>query len=304
MNRDQIIANLKGIFPPLATPFNRKGDIDEKLFVENLRRYTGAGFAGFLVAGSTGEAPYLTARERLRLIDLTRRTVRPSELVLAGTGLESTRETLQLSREAVERGADALLLLTPNYYKSRMDAAALVAHFRALGDQLPRPVMIYNIPQFTGVRMTPEALAQVARHRNVVGLKESSGDLAYLRAILRKVPRTFRVLTGSGLIVLNALRAGAVGAVLGQANFAPELCLALYEAFLQGRKKTARELQQRLLPLVQKVSVLYGVPGIKAALDLCGYAGGKTRPPLLPLGAGPRRVIAGALREARAGLAF
>ena len=304
MTRQQIIANLRGIFPPVVTPFDRRGDADEGRFQENLRRYTGIGLSGIVVAGSTGEAPYLTDRERLRLVELARQIVRPPELVIVGTGLESTRQTLRLSREAVARGADALLILTPNYYKSRMDTPILIAHYRTLGDQLARPVIIYNIPQFTGIRMAPEAIAPLAHHPNIVGLKESSGDLAYLRAILRKVRRTFHVLTGSGLIFLEALRAGAVGGVLGQAGFAPDLCVGVYEAFRQRRLKTARELQNRLVPLVEKISALYGVPGVKAALDLCGYAGGNPRPPLEPLGAGPRRVIAAALKGARAGLAF
>lgn len=304
MNRQAIIKNLKGVFPPVVTPFDASGRIDEERFAENVKRYTNIGLSGVLVAGSTGEAPYLTARERLRLIEIARRIVLPPEIVMAGTGLESTRETLDLSREAIARGADALLILTPNYFKSRMNTTALVAHFRALGNKLARPLLIYNIPQFTGIRMAPEAFAELARHRNIVGLKESSGDLVYLRAILRKVPRNFRVFTGAASVFLDALRAGATGGVLGQADFLPELCVGVYEAFCQGRLKDASELQQRLRPLVERISTPYGVAGIKAALDLCGYSGGNPRPPLVPLGRGPYREVAAAVREAREGLAF
>ncbi len=163
MTRKEIIARLTGIIPPVVTPFHPRGDVDEKRFRENLRRYTGIGLAGIVVAGSTGEAPYLSERERLRLAEVARDIVRPPELLIVGTGLESTRDTLRLSREAVARGADALLVLTPNYYKSRMDSGAQIAHYRALGDGLRRPVIIYRIPQFTGIHLETEAIATLSR---------------------------------------------------------------------------------------------------------------------------------------------
>jgi dihydrodipicolinate synthase/N-acetylneuraminate lyase len=304
MTQKEIIARVRGVFAPVVTPFNRQGKIDEKLFEENLRRYVGIGLGGVLVSGSTGEMPYLSGPERLRLIELARRIVRPPELLFAGTGLETTRGTLELSREAVERGVDGMIILTPNYYKSRMDSAALTAHYSTLADGLRRPVLIYNIPQFTGVRMEPRAIAALARHPNIIGLKESSGDFAYMKAILRAVPKTFRVLAGSATIFLQSLRAGAAGGVLGQSDFAPDLCVALYEAFCRRRMKTARDLQARLVPLVQKISIPFGVPGIKAALEFCGYAGGNPRPPLLPASPAQKRIILDALRESRAGLDF
>jgi len=304
MTREEIISNFKGILPPLVTPFNRRGDIDIGLFRENVRRYVGIGLAGVLVAGSTGEAPYLTERERLRLLEVARDLVRPPELLLAGTGLESTNATLALSREAVARGADAVLLLTPCYFKARMDSAALRRHFCTVAEALRRPVILYNIPQFTGLRMSPETISALSRHPNIFALKESSGDLAYARAILRKVRSGFRVVVGAPDILLDALRAGAAGAVLGLADFAPEICVGIYEAFQKRQMKTARALQQRLTLLAQKIGTPYGVAGIKAALDLCGYAGGPPRDPLVPLDARGRRAVAAALREARAGLEF
>jgi 4-hydroxy-2-oxoglutarate aldolase len=304
MTQKRIRTNLRGIFCPIVTPFSRRGDLDEKRFQENLAKYSGLGLGGFVVSGSTGEMPYLTARERLRLVELARPVIRPPELLLVGTRFESTRETLLASREAFQRGADAVLALTPNYFKSRMDSPTLIAHYRALADQLKRPILIYNIPQFTGVRMEPRALAALARHPNIVGVKESSGDLAYLRAVLRAVPRDFRVMTGAGQIILEALKAGSAGGILGQSNFVPELCIALYDAFCAKRLKLAAELQRRLMPLVQKINAEQGVPGIKVAAELCGYAGGDPRAPLRPVTAAGRRSIQAALREAREGLAF
>lgn len=304
MTRREIIANFKGIFPPVVTPFNRRGEVDESLYRENILRLWGSGLAGVLVAGSTGEAPYLTERERLRLTGIARELVRPPELLVVGTGLESTQETLRLSREAVKCGADVILAITPCYYKARMDSPTLIAHFRRLADELARPLVMYNIPQFTGVRMAPEALAALSKHPNIIGLKESSGDLAYVRSILRVVRKGFRVVVGAPVIFLDALRAGAAGAVLGLANFAPEICLGIYEAFTRRQVKLARDLQRRLALLAQKISIPYGVAGVKAALDECGYAGGPPRAPLLPLPAAARREVAAALREARAGLEF
>ena len=304
MTRKEIIQSLKGIFPPAVTPFDRRGEIDEGLFRENVQKLAGIGLSGVLVAGSTGEAPYLTERERLRLVDVARDLVRPPEILIAGVGLESTDATVRLSQEAVARGADAMLVLTPNYYKSRMDADTLAAHYRAVARKVERPVIIYSIPQFTGLHVEPSTIDKLSQIPNVVGLKESSGDIRFVRAVLRRVRPGFRVLVGSVVILNEALRAGAVGAVLSQANFAPELCVGLYQAFLQRKNKTVLEFQQRLLPLAQKIALPFGVPGIKAALDLSGYAGGFPRAPLAPLGPASRKLVADALREARAGLEY
>jgi len=304
MTRQQIVSNLKGIFTPVVTPFGRRGEVDEAKFCENLRRLAGIGLSGMIVAGSTGEAPYLAERERLRLVEVARRIVRPPELLIAGTGLESTQETIRLSREAIARGADALLVVTPNYYKSRMDERALTTHYHAVADAVRRPVIVYSIPQFTGIRMEASTIGRISRHPNVVALKDSSGDVPSLRKVLGKVRPGFRVLVGAVAIFFDALREGAVGAVLGQSNFVPELCLGLYEAFMHGKFKTAREFQQRLIPLAQKVAVPFGIPGVKAALDLCGFPGGPPRLPLQPLNAAQRRLVAAALHEARQGLDY
>ena len=303
MTRNEVIKNLQGVICPVVTPFNRRGDVDEGFFRENLSRITGIGLAGILVAGSTGEAPYLAESERLRLVEVAREVVKAPEILMVGTGLESTNATVKLSREAVARGADALLVLTPNYYKPRMDSAALVAHYRRVAAGVTRPVLIYSIPQFTGLEVDPATIVQLSRLPNVVGLKESSGKLDFVRAVLRKVRPGFRVLVGAVSIFYDALRAGAVGAVLGLANFAPSLGVGLYQAVLHRRAKEARDLQQRLLTLGQKIALPYGVAGIKAALDLCGYHGGTPRLPLLPASVQAKKQIAAALHEANAGLA-
>ncbi len=304
MTRQETVTHLKGIFPPAVTPFDRRGEIDEGLFRANLQRYAGIGLGGVFICGSTGEAPYLSERERFRLVEIARRIIRPPEVLMVGTGLEGTAATVRLSREVIARGADAILVITPCYYKARMDADALVAHYKTVAGAVSKPLLVYSIPQFTGLRLEPETVARLSRIPNVVGLKESSGDLAYVRAILRRVRPGFRVLVGSVLILYEALRAGAMGAVLSQADFVPEICVSVYEAFLRKHHKAARALQQSLIPLAREVTIPYGVAGIKAALDQCGYAGGAPRRPLLPLSPQAKNQIAAALRKARAGLEY
>jgi len=302
MTSEKIIENLQGIIAPVTTPFNSRGEVDQGAFRENMSSYAGSGLAGVLVAGSSGEAPYLTEAERLRLVEIAREAIKAPQVLLVGTGLEGTAATLRLSREAIARGADALLVLTPNYYKPRMDAEALLAHYRAIAGGVKRPVLIYSIPQFTGLTVDPETLRKLSRLPNVVGLKESSGKLDYVRAVLRKVRRGFRVLIGSASILYDSLQEGAVGGVLNQADFVPALCVALYDAFLHRRAREAHDLQQRLFPLADEISIPYGVPGIKVALDFCGYRGGQPRLPLIAPSAKAKRQIQAAIREARAGL--
>ena len=299
MTRDEIMQNLKGIYVPVVTPFNRRGDLDEAGFKRNIRDFVKQGVGGLLVAGSTGEGPYLSNDEKLRLVDWARRLVRPPQVLLATTGLETTRETIQLSREAIARGADAILAVPPSYFKSRMDSPTLTAHFQTVADALKRPLLIYSIPQFTGVHIEPAAIARLSRHGNIAGLKESSGKLEFMQEILRVTNRAFHVMVGSALIMIEALEAGAAGAILGPANYATELCLEIDDYYHRGDVGAARQIQEQLKPLVLEVNIRCGIPGIKYATDLCGYKGGLPRPPLLPLRHGDQRKVVAALRKAR-----
>ncbi|MGH9452160.1 MAG: dihydrodipicolinate synthase family protein [Terriglobia bacterium] len=302
MTNKQIIEQLSGVIPPVATPFNRRGGIDEAALRENLLQYAGTGLSGVLVAGSTGEAAFLTHEERLRLVEIARAVIKPPQLLMAGTGLEGTAETVKLSREAIARGADAVLALPPCYYKPAMRAAVLETHFRTLADAVRRPLLIYSIPQFTGFAMDPAMIGRLSGHPNICGIKESSGDLALDRAILRKANKAFRVFIGSVLALPEGFRLGACGAILSQANFEPQICIGFYEASRRGDVKAVSKLRDRLWILAQQVTGPYGIPGIKYALDLSGYHGGIPRPPLLPLGPSDRRKVARALKRARAGL--
>jgi len=298
MTSKEIISNLKGVFLPILTPYNRRGDIDEAAYRANLRLYTKEGFNGIVVAGSTGEGPYLTEPERLRLVELARPLIRPPQLLLVGTGVETTRQTIHLSKEAIARGADAVLVLTPSYFKNRMDSVALTAHFSTIADALRRPLLIYSIPQFTGIHMDPATIGRLSRHGNIAGLKESLGNVDLLRGVVKKSAPGFRALAGSALIMIEALQAGAAGAILGPANYIPDVCVDLYRLYCEGQIETALKIQHGLAPMVQEVNVRCGIPGVKCAADLCGYKGGKPRAPLLPLRPIEERRVAAALRKA------
>ena len=299
MTRKEIIDNLKGVFVPALTPFNRRGGLDLKAFRHNLRTYLKKGVGGVIVLGSTGETPYLTEREKLSLLETARATIRPPQILLAGTGLESTPQTIALSREAIARGADALLVLTPAYYKAYMTPAVLEKHYRTVADALPRPILIYSIPQFTGIHMEPATIGRLSKHENIAGLKESSGNTEVLQAILERCHPNFRALVGSPLIFAEALQRGAAGAILGNANYVPEVYVKIYDQFCRGEITAARKLQHHLEPAVREINIRCGIPGIKYAADLCGYRGGEPRPPLLPLRPADRRIIAATLKRAQ-----
>lgn len=299
MTHDQIVSRVCGIIPPVATPFNRRGDLDEGAFRANIERYAASDLSGVLVAGSTGEAAFLTEAERLRLVDLARKIIRPPKLLIAGTGLESTTQTLDLSREAVARGADAVLLLPPAYYKPVMRPPVLDAHFRTIADRLRKPVLIYSIPQFTGYAMDAAMIARLSRHPNICGIKESSGNFEFDRAILRSMKNGFRFMVGSALVLPDAFEEGAAGGILSQSTFAPQICTGLYKAWWLGDQSAVADLRRRLRILAEKITGPYSVPGIKYAMELCGYRGGTARQPFAPLSPAGKKQIARALKQAR-----
>ncbi len=302
MTQQEIVSRLSGAFPPVSTPFNRRGGVDESAFRANMRRYAGIGLGGIVVAGSTGEAPYLSEAERLRLIEIAREVIGPPELVIAGTGLESTEAMLRLSREAVARGADALLVLPPVYFKSSMKPEIIESHYRAIADGVKRPVLIYSIPQCSGLQMDVAMIGRLSRHPNIPGLKESSGNVDFVRAIMGKAKKGFHLLMGSGSGFVAALDLGATGGILAQCGFEPRLVIGIYEAYRSGDRVTADRLQSLLRILVTEINAAYGIAGVKAALDLSGYKGGDPRAPLAPLGAAARRKIASTLKRVRAEL--
>ncbi len=291
--------NLRGIFPPLVTPFQDDGAIDLSAFEGNLERYLAFDLAGYLVLGSNGEAQTLSEHEKLQLIETAARLA-SRRRILAGTGLESTRATIELTRKAADVGAEAVLVLTPSYYKAQMTLELLRAHFEAVAEASPIPVLLYSVPQFTGLPC-PDALPPaVASHPRIAGIKDSSGDVALLGRIVSSVPPSFAVLCGSAPALYPSLCVGAAGGVLAVACCAPRPVAALFRAFERGDHRAARRIQEALTPLATAVTATYGVAGLKAAMEVAGFKGGLPRAPLQPLDSAARADLYPLLERAEA----
>ncbi len=290
--------NLHGIFPPIATPFDHEGNLYKAKLRHNVGKWNALALAGYVVCGSTGESVMLTPEEKLQLWEWVAEFAAPEKLLLAGTGVESVRETVDLTNRAASMGYKAAMVRTPHYYKNlvnRADAQAL--YFRAVADQSRIPLMIYNWPQTTGVDIPVEAVVALSEHPNIVAIKESSGNLEKVMQMIREVKPGFQVLVGSAPTLQPSLEAGAVGAVLAYANAAPYSVIALWEAHRTRETEAARDWQSRIARAAQLVTSKYGIPGLKYAMDLNGYYGGPPRLPLCPASPEARREIEEALRD-------
>jgi len=270
----------EGIFAALTTPFVRD-EVSVPKFKENIAKFNATGLAGYLVLGSTGESVLLSDAESEALIRAARESAAPGKKVIAGTARESTNLTVEFTNLAADLGVDAALVRPPSYYKTKMGLEALRAHYMAVADGARVPVLIYNIPQNTGIFLESLLIVELARHPNVIGLKESAGNLAFLGEVIRQVPPDFHYFLGSGSVFLPALELGACGAILAVANAAPEICVRIYELFREDRLEEARSLQLDLLPFNKAIMEGAGIPGLKHALDLRGFYGGPARLPLL-----------------------
>ncbi len=289
--------SLRGVFPPIPTPFDAEGNVAHQALAENIERWNQYDLAGYVVLGSNGEAVYLTEEEKVRVWETARKAIPSDKLMIAGTGCESTRQTIALTRRAAELGADAALVLTPHYYSGKMTPDSLVHHYEAVAEASPIPVMLYNVPKFTRVDMDAPTIARSAQHVNVVGIKDSSGNVAKLADLVRLTDPEFQVLAGTGGVFFAGLTLGAVGGILALANVAPQECVDIYRLFQKGQWDEAAELQRRMLPVNAAVTGGFGIAGLKAALDMLGYCGGPVRPPLLDLTAAERETLREILAE-------
>ena len=289
--------NLQGVMLPFTTPFDERGEVDTPALSTNIEKWNQTGITGYVALGSTGERVHLTERECQRVIEAARESVPASFAFIVGIGHQSTRVTIEEARQAAAASADAVLVLTPHFYRTKMTQEALVVHFRAVAEASPVPVLLYSMPEFTGLTLAPEAVARLAEHQNIIGIKDSSGDILSLTEILRLVPEDFAVLTGNGAALYAALACGAHGAILAVGCVASRQCIAIFKAMRAGDHERARQLQRGLTPLARAVTARYGIGGLKAALDLLGYAGGAVRAPLSPASEEARHEIARLLAE-------
>ncbi len=280
--------DLAGIYPPVPTFFDDQGDLDLPTLQRHIRRLTAPGtswVAGIVALGSNGEAAHLDDRERDTVIGAIREVVPPGVPVLAGASAQSTRGTIALCEAAARAGAAAALILPPSYFRAQMTQEALVRHYHAVADASPVPVVVYNMPGATGgTDLDAATVLAIAEHPRVLGVKDSAGNVTKLADIVGRVRPDFRVLAGSAGFLLPSLVVGATGAVAALANILPEQCRRLIDLFHQGRFDEARNLQAKLIPINTAVTGGYGVPGLKAGLELTAGYGGAPRSPLLPLG--------------------
>jgi len=284
--------NLHGIFAPITTPLAAGGnELALDKLKRNLAAYDKSRLAGYVVCGSTGEAILLTWNETERLFAAAAENVSPRKLLIAGTGVESTSETMLRTKRAAELGYQAALVRTPHYFKPAMTHAALLDYYRRVADASPIPILVYSIPQFTGVEVPGELAARLAEHPNICGIKESWGKLTVVQEIIAAAPKRFQTLVGAASIVDPSLKLGATGAILGVACIAPDLCAALYDAACAGESTKAEEIQRRLTPVSQKCVSELGVSGVKFAMDQLGMYGGPARLPLLPLTAAQQNEV-------------
>jgi len=290
---------LRGVFAPVITTFYpQTGELDLASFAANIRSHLAAGLHGIVVTGSTGEATLLDSNERAAMVDAAREMVPSDKTLIVGTGAESTRTCLELTRDAASRGADAVLVVAPHYYGTAMTTPALSKHYRRIADESPVPVVLYNIPKYMHFSLAPGLVSELSLHDNIVGIKDSSGDLSLLASYLNAESESFVVLTGNAGTFLGALRAGAHGGILAVALFAAAMSLDVYEAALRGDDAAADAAQARLTPLGAKIVGEMGVAGVKAAMDRVGLLGGPVRSPLLPLDEARRALVAELLRSA------
>lgn len=272
---------LHGIYPPITTPFDSDGEIFKTKLQFNVEKWNRTGLAGYVVCGSTGESVFLTPEEKFLCWETVAAHAAPDKLLIAGTGVESVRETVWLTNRAAEMGYKAAMVRTPHYYKNLLNRVdAQVLYFRSVADRAMIPLMIYNWPQATGLDIAPEAVAMLSEHPNIIAIKESSGSLEKVMQMIREVKPGFQVLVGSAPTLAPSFQVGAVGAVLAFANAAPFATISIWEAHRTREWDAAADWQNRIARAAVLVTSKYGVPGLKHAMDLNGYYGG---PPRLPL---------------------
>ena len=272
--------NLKGLLLPTPTPFGPGGEIDFPSLKANLAKWSQAGITGYVLLGSTGERVHLDDREYLQTIETARAAVSNDLAFIVGAGQQSTLATINEIKRAAQAGADAVLVITPYFYRTALSQETLVNYYTAVAGEAPVPVLLYSMPPLTGIKIEPETVARLSEHENIIGVKDSSNDIESFSKTVKLCPSDFAVMTGNGTVLLNALRAGATGAILAVGCAVPEVCVEIIRAFKSGEDEHAESLQSKLTPLAAAVTTRFGIGGLKAALDLAGYHGGEVRAPL------------------------
>src|SRR5215212_4635254 len=292
-----MIDDLKGILLPTTTPFDRDGQISPTDITSNIKEWSARGVIGFVVLGSTGERVHLDEREYLEVIEVSRAA--SDSVLIAGAGQQSTVNTIKEINNAARAGAQAVLVITPYFYRPAITQETLVNYYTAVADAATVPVLLYSMPPLTGIKIEPETVARLSEHPNIVGVKDSSNDVAGFSKTVSLCPSDFAVMTGNGTVLLDTLRAGATGGILAVGCVVPEICVEIFRAFNSGEEERAASLQSKLTPLAAAVTTKFGIGGLKAALDLAGYHGGVVRAPLRTADESARTEIDALLKAAK-----
>ena len=294
---ERISESLRGILLPITTPFNSSEEIDTRGLQRNIQTWNTSGITGYVVLGSTGERVNLEERECREVIETARSEV-PQDLgFIVGAGQESRRGTISEIKRAAAAGADAVLVITPHFYRAAISQQALVDHYHAIADAAPVPVLLYSMPDLTGIKIEPQTAAKLSTHPNIIGIKDSSADVIKLRETIQLIDAEFAVLTGNGTVLYEALSAGARGGILAVGCVATSCCLEIFRLVGAGKSEQALALQEKLTPLALAVTKRYGIGGLKAAMDMLNLAGGATRLPLERASTAARNEIAGLLEN-------
>lgn len=288
---------LNGIFPPLPTSFDKDENLALDKMRSNIAKLSAFDLRGFLILGSNGELVHLSDAEKIQLYEMGREAIAFDKLMIAGTGGQSTRQTIMLTRAAAKAGADAVLVLNPFYFKGLMKPEALKQHYFAVADASEVPVIVYNMPANSGMDMEAETILMLSEHPNIIALKDSGGNVAKMGAIRKRVKPEFQILAGSAGFLVPAMSVGACGGILASANIAPAQCIAMHKAFLAGDMAEASRLQIDIIPVNNAVTKKWGVPALKEAMDYIGLYGGPARKPILPIDAATKAALLKILDE-------
>jgi 4-hydroxy-2-oxoglutarate aldolase len=283
--------NLHGIFPPLTTPFGPDGEVALGRLRDNIARYNRIGLMGYVVNGSTSESVLLRWEEVYSIWETAKEAAAAGKTLIAGSGAESTAETIEHTNRAASIGFDAALVRTPSFYKPAMKEENLAEHYLRVADAARIPILMYSVPVFTQIQVEAPLVARVSQHPNIIGIKDSSGDVPGVANIIAAAPKNFRTLVGSAATLYQSLEIGAIGAILALACAFPELCVDIYEASREGDSVRAQSLAQKLIAPAKMLGVQYGIAGLKYAMDRLGYYGGPPRGPLLPVNQAAQREI-------------
>lgn len=295
--------SFEGVHGPVTTPFRADGELDRQAFEKNVRAHLSQGLHGIIATGSTGEAPLLDEHEREQLVGWARKLVPSDKLLIAGIGAESTRVTIERAKRVAQRGADAALVVAPHYFGAAVTEEGLRGHYSRLADASPIPILLYNIPKYMHFRLSGALVSDLARHGNIVGIKDSSGAQDSMQEYLAAQSATFTVLTGNGQFFRTALGMGARGGILAVGLFASAITMQVWEAFKRGDGASADATQALLTPLAKTIVGELGIAGVKTALDAVGLTGGAPREPLLPLPRADQERVRQLLRDAELAVA-